>query len=138
MRTDYNPFHGVSQFCDKMVTFKSFVLDGGKDVLGEWYAAHPFEKKRWRNLWARYYNLHMHLAAQPLGGWRDPYFHKLKGYEGLGRIEINYRNIAFRHIGFFGPGGDEFTILLAAEEVDWVYQPKGCIDVSFQRMKDVK
>lgn len=120
-----------------MVTFRSF-LEGGNDVLSGWYAEHPYEKRRWQALWPRYYNLWMHLSATPIGEWKQPYFKRLTGYDGMGRIEINYRNIAFRHVGYFGPGKDEYTILYCATEVDWVYLPKGCLDVAYGRMQQIK
>ena len=121
-----------------MVTFRSFIVGTGNDVLSDWYAAYPFEKERWQNLWARYFAMHMHLSAQPIGGWSDNYFHKMAGYEGLGRIGFDYKGIAFRHLGFYGPGGNEFTILYCAVEKSWKYLPKGCIEEVYSRMSIVK
>lgn len=121
-----------------MITFKSLILSSGSDVVADWYVSHPWEKKRWQNLWVRYFTMMRHLAAQPIGGWSENYFHKFKGYEGLGRIGFDYKGIAYRHVGFYGPGQDEFTILCTAEEHSDVYLPKGCIEDSFGPMNLVK
>jgi hypothetical protein len=116
-----------------MITFKAFIENPGTDVLEDWYAAHPAE--HWLKLWARYYTIWLYLRQQPIGGWREPYFHLFTGKGGIGRIGFDFKRIAYRHIGFFGPQRNEFTIVFAAEEHDWDYMPRGCIDTAVTRMK---
>lgn len=119
-----------------MIIFRAYIENSGSDVLADWYANHP--GKRWIKLWARYYTICHHLRQQPVSGWTGSYFHFLKGKDGIGRIGFDYLRIAYRHLGFFGPGPKDFTILFTAEEHDDVYLPKGCIERAVQRMKDVK
>jgi len=116
-----------------MFTAKAYIATLGSDVLTDWYAAHP--AKRWTKLWAQYYTIWFHLRQQPAAGWTGAYFHLFTGKEGVGRIGFQHKRIAYRHLGFFGPNQDDFTVLLTAEEHDHVYLPKGCIDEAVTRMK---
>lgn len=119
-----------------MLILKAYIENAGSDVLADWYATHP--GNRWTKLWARYYTIWFHLRQQPVSGWTGPYFHFLTGKGGIGRIGFDFNKIAYRHLGFFGPGAQDFTILYTAEEHDDVYLPKGCIDKAVERMKSVK
>jgi hypothetical protein len=105
----------------------------GTDVLADWYACHP--AKQWARLWAQYYNIWMHLRQQKRNDWVKAYFHPLTGKQGVGRIGFQHRRIAYRHLGFFGPGANEFTLLYIAEEHNHIYEPKGCEDIAVSRMK---
>ena len=118
-----------------MITFKAFIENPGSDVLEDWYLAHPASKPKWVHLWARYYAMYLHLRQQPIGGWSPNYFHLFTGKEGIGRIGFDYKGVAYRHLGFFGPKGNDFTIVFPAEERQWKYMPTGCIDSAVNRMK---
>lgn len=120
-----------------MIIFKAYIENAGTDVLADWYANHT--GKDWWPLWAKYYAICHHLKQQPVRGWMvgsGAYFHLLK--DKVGRIGFSYNHIAYRHLGFFGPGPDDFSIVFTAEEHDHVYRPKGCIDRSVERMKQIK
>ncbi len=116
-----------------MFTINAYIPNPGSDVLADWYAHHP--ARQWTKLWAQYYNIWLHLRQQPRNGWTGAYFHPLTDKEGVGRIGFQHKRIAYRHLGFFGPAANEFTLLLMAEEHNHVYLPKGCTDTAVSRMK---
>lgn len=118
-----------------MFTINAYIENPGSDVLADWYEAHP--ANQWAKLWAKYYARMLYLRQQPRNGWTEPYFHLFSGKEGVGRVRLDYDGIAYRHLGFFGPAANEFTLLYVATEKNHVYTPKGCIDVAVTRMKSV-
>ena len=119
-----------------MIVLNAYITRPGSDVLADWYDGH--KGKTGAKLAARYYSMWQHQRQQPISRWTNSYFHLLKECEGVGRLGITFQNVAYRHLGFFGPGLNEFTILYAATERNWVYEPIGCIPESINRMNEVK
>jgi hypothetical protein len=116
-----------------MFTINAYIENPGSDVLDDWYLKHP--PKQWARLWAQYYTIWLHLRQQPRNGWVGSYYHPLTGKEGVGRIGFQHKRIAYRHLGFFGPQANEFTLLFLAEEHNDIYEPRGCEDIAVFRMK---
>ena len=118
-----------------MWTLKSYVENSGSDVIQLWHET--YSGKRHLKARVRLYVATKYLQQQPLAGWNGPYFHFLKGTKGLGRIGFDVGNIAYRLIGFFGPGPHEFSFLTFAEEHDDEYLPKGCKERAVSRMNSL-
>lgn len=69
-------------------------------------------------------------------GWCRPNgFDRLGGhYRALGKLRFKVRNVQHRPLGFFGPGGRTFTLLVWATERDGKFDPPGIRDTALRRM----
>ncbi len=78
-----------------------------------------------------------YLAVALLSEWHEPRARKLSGYKGLYEIRFKAGKVQQRPIGFFGPGSDEFTILVWATHKQNVYKPPKALDTASARRKAV-
>jgi hypothetical protein len=70
----------------------------------------------------------LYLKQQPRNGWSRPHFSLLHGpCAGLGEIRFKAKKIQYRPLGFFGPGPNQFTLLVGAiERGDQLQPPSAC------------
>lgn len=78
-----------------------------------------------------------YLAVALPTEWHEPRARKLGGHEGLYEIRFKAGKVQQRPIGFFGPGSDEFTILVWATHKQNVYKPSKAFDTADARRKAV-
>jgi hypothetical protein len=80
------------------------------------------------------------LRDQPIDGWsRAAGFDRLSGaYRDLGKLLFKAANAQHRPLGFFGPGENEFTLLIWATERDQKFDPPGVRDTALQRMRAIQ
>jgi hypothetical protein len=66
--------------------------------------------------------------------WKPPFARKLKGMKkgvGIWEIRVNSDRVMYRPLGCFGPGEDEFTVLIDATEVSTgVFNPRRAPDTA--------
>lgn len=79
-----------------------------------------------------------YLSTASIADWHTPHAKKLRGVEGIFEIRFKVSGIQQRPLGFFGPGTNEFTILILATHKDDVYKPSSAIDTASQRRKAVQ
>lgn len=78
-----------------------------------------------------------YLANTPRIDWRKPQAKKLQGVQDIYEIRFKAANKQYRPLGYFGPEGDQFTILIWATKKDHVYDPAEAIGSASRRRKDV-
>ncbi len=78
-----------------------------------------------------------YLAVALPSEWHEPRARKLGGHKGLYEIRFKAGQVQQRPIGFFGPGSDEFTILVWATHKQNVYKPAKALDTAAARRKAV-
>lgn len=77
-----------------------------------------------------------YLANTPKVDWHEPQAKKLSGAEEI--YEIRFKcAIQYRPLGFFGPGADEFTILVWASKKGSVWTPAQAIATAVDRRKKI-
>ena len=76
-----------------------------------------------------------YLANTPKIDWHEPQAKKLKGVENVYEIRFKAGNIQYRPLGRFGPGEQDFTILVWAYKKQSVYTPAEAIDTAEKRGK---
>lgn len=77
-----------------------------------------------------------YLANTMKVDWHEPQAKKLSGTEGI--YEIRFKSaIQYRPLGFFGPGPDEFTILVWASKKGSVWTPAEAIETAAHRKKAI-
>lgn len=78
-----------------------------------------------------------YLAIMPITEWHEPKAKKLKGYRELYEIRFKADRKQHRPIGYFGPGKDEFTILIYATHKQDIYDPSSALDSAEFRRKEI-
>lgn len=76
-----------------------------------------------------------YLANTPKIDWHEPQAKKLKGVDNVYEIRFKAGNIQYRPLGCFGPGEEDFTILVWAYKKQSVYTPAKAIDTAEKRRK---
>lgn len=77
-----------------------------------------------------------YLANTSKVDWHEPQAKKLSGIEEI--YEIRFKSaIQYRPLGFFGPGENEFTILLWASKKGSVWTPQDAIATAAKRRKAI-
>lgn len=79
-----------------------------------------------------------YLANTPKGEWKKPHAIKLQGVTDIYEIRFKANGIQFRPFGFFGPGPNEFTILVWATHKQDIYDPNDAIKTADTRRKDIQ
>ena len=116
-----------------MWTLKGYVTSGGRNELQTWYedAGAKVQAKfdaRWR-----------YLRAQPsYGAWIRPYFGRLKGEcSSFGEIRLEVENVQYRPIGWPGPFGNDFTVVICAKEKDGQFRPISTCQTAKKRRDEI-
>lgn len=78
-----------------------------------------------------------YLAITEIKSWHEPKAKKLVGFDGLYEIRFKANNSATRAIGYFGPGPNEFTILIICNHKGNVYKPADAIETAASRRKQI-
>ncbi len=68
---------------------------------------------------------------------RTPYFSPLTGYSGIYEIKFIVQSKQYRPLGCYGPGNNEFTILIGAWEKGDRFKPINAPIIAFKRRQDV-
>lgn len=76
-----------------------------------------------------------YLAETEKIDWHEPQAKKLKGVENVYEIRFKAGNIQYRPLGYFGPGKNDFTILVWAYKKQSVYTPAEAIGSAEKRGK---
>jgi hypothetical protein len=111
--------------------FKVFVSSSGRnEIQGEVnrlgdYGLAQFERSV---TWA---------AFKPKAQWGRPSVAKLQGFKLLYEIRFNSGNVEVRPLGCFGPGADEFTIVLWSTKKGSNYNPRDALNTAERRAKSV-
>lgn len=111
---------------DQFWAFYSF-LDRGNCVIHKWMDDIGIKIKAAGKIEARF----RYLAFQQ--SWEPNLAKKLKGYDDIFEIRIRYESIQFRPLGCFGPGANQFSLLIGAIEKGDVFVPKNAPEVAKQR-----
>lgn len=113
-------------------TFRTYVSPQGEEEVTTWYAAQTpnvqaaFDQ-RIRALWQ--------MKPQE---WREPYTKQLEGpCDGLIEIRFKADRAQQRPLGFYGPGGMVFTIVLMAREIGDRFEPRDACEIAQARKADV-
>jgi hypothetical protein len=70
--------------------------------------------------------------------WRRPDFDLLSGkMKGVGEIRFKVDK-QYRILGFFGPGRNDFTMLIGASKKGSSYDPQSTLESALDRMAQVK
>jgi len=112
-------------------TFRRYVTNGGRDEVGDWFEGLS-AKDQARFLTGRLELLRSTPKGQ--GIWCEPYYRDLPTY-GLGEIRTpKYGGVSYRLLGFFGPSGNDFTIVSVCEKKAWKL-PKQAFETANKRKK---
>lgn len=121
-----------SQNCDNVPwTFKVYVSASGRsDVQNDINRLNAVVKE---HLWTRL----KYLTQTRKPDWKRPQAAKLQGVEEIYEIRFFADRKQYRPLGFFGPGANEFTVLVLAIEKGTRYDPPSAIDTAGRRRKDL-
>ena len=104
-----------------------FVAGSGRGVMSEWYEYLPLEAQR------TFEDRLNYLANSPMSSWVRPMYAPAKKGSGLGKIRFKADRIEYRPLGFFGPGGQQFTLLIGAQERDRKLIPRDAVKQAMRR-----
>lgn len=68
------------------------------------------------------------------GNWSRPHFRSLTNYDGLGEIRISAQ-LEHRLIGYRGPVGFDFTVLISCTHKGKKYDPQDALNTAYDRYK---
>jgi hypothetical protein len=100
-------------------------IDGSDDPWRSWYDAQDKRVQAKHDVAMRF------LEG---GNWRTPHFRSLTNYDGLGEIKISAR-VEHRLIGYRGPAGFDFTVLMWCTHKGKQYDPKDALNTAYVRYK---
>lgn len=113
-------------------TFKTYVSPTGRndvqstvDKLDEGVLQHLLTRIRY-------------LANTDKIDWHEPQAKKLAGVKDVYEIRFQANKIQWRPLGYFGPGKNEFTILLWASHKQNIYTPAEAIDTASKRKRHIE
>ena len=109
-------------------TFKGYVAEDGKAVMEEWYESLPPKAQ------AKLSTILEHMADNHHTDRNSNHVFRLSGYKGIYEIRCRIRNILYRPLGCFGPGKNEFTLLVPAREQGDQLKPKNAPEIALKRM----
>lgn len=116
-----------------MWTVKYYVVSNGGSPFKDWYDGLGEEVR------AVFDARLDHLKQQPRNGWSMPHFRLLHGpCAGLGEIRFNARRVQYRPLGFFGPGPNEFTLLVGAIEKGGEIRPTSACAAALKYVSGLK
>lgn len=78
-----------------------------------------------------------HLAITPKIEWNEPHGKKLKNEDPLYEIRYKANNRQERALGYFGPDGDTFVIVLICYHKGRVYTPADAFKSARRRMEQI-
>ena len=78
-----------------------------------------------------------YLANTKKIDWHEPDAKKLKGVQDIYEIRFKANQVQFRPLGFFGPGEQEFTILIWASKKGDVWSPAEAISTAETRRGNI-
>lgn len=123
----------VSQNCDTIGwQFRVFVSETGSNGLQKTIDAQDEAVIQHFKVRVKY------LANTPKRDWQEPYALKLKKVTDIYEIRFKANGVQFRPLGFFGPDGNEFTILIWATHKQKIYDPHDAINTADSRRKLVR
>ena len=115
-----------------MWSFKTYVGPSGKLDVQQ-------DVDRQSEAWLEHFRARLkYLGASKAADWHTPHAKKLKGIEGIYEIRFKTSGVQQRPLGFFGPGSNQFTILILATHKDDVYKPSSAIDTATHRRKAIQ
>jgi hypothetical protein len=87
------------------------------ELISEWLSALPSKVRN------RIKTIFLYLQSQR--SWRNiPYIKKLSDCGDVCEIIIKINNIQYRPLGCYGPGKDEFTLLVGASKKERIWTPR--------------
>lgn len=102
-------------------TFHDYVDEKGDNAIHHWLNTEGKDAKAKFNRWIR------HLEATAPGGWRRPLFDTLTDEcQGLFEIRVTASGMAYRLLGFHGPGQCEPTLALGLLKNTPKVPPEDC------------
>lgn len=107
--------------------FKVFISLNGDNEILNWIDGLPI------NLQARIKRIVAYLETQK--DMRSSYFKKYKGHDNIYELRFTANNIQYRPLGCFGPGTNEFTLLIPAIEKGNKLIPKDAAIKAEERCK---
>jgi hypothetical protein len=113
-------------------TIKCFVNEHGRDLFdGDLKKQSAVARAEFRA------TLNGLRAQPPIQGWCRPFgFDRLSGkYRDLGKLRFKADKVQHRPLGFFGPGKNEFTLLIWATERDGKFYPPSVRNTALKRMR---
>jgi hypothetical protein len=123
----------ISQTCDKLGwKFNVFVSSTGSTALQKTIDEQDVVVIQQFKARVRY------LANTPRIDWKTPHALKLQGVKDIYEIRFSANGVQFRPFGFFGPGSNEFTILVWATHKQKIYDPNDAIKTAERRRKAVE
>lgn len=116
-----------------MWTIRHYVSGSGSYPFRDWYEALDEEVQAAFDARLR------SLRQQPRNGWIMPHFRLLHGpCAGLGELRFKARRVQYRPLGFFGPGPNEFTLLIGATENGGALRPKNVCAVASRYVSELR
>jgi len=107
--------------------FKIFLKDKTTDVIGDWLAGLPAKDR------AKIRSRISYLKTTAI--WPQNWCKKYEPYDDIYELRIQLGNNLYRPLGFFGPGQNEFTLLIGAKEQGDQIFPRAAPEVADARRK---
>ena len=98
-------------------TFRDYVNRRGDNEIHEWLNSRHVPKKAKAAINARL------VTLRGFPEFPENYVSAYKGRPGLFELKIRYAGAQYRPFGFYGPGRQEFTLLIGAIEKDGTIAP---------------
>jgi len=77
------------------------------------------------------------FGTSPKIDWHEPFAKKLQDVKDIYEIRFKAEKVQHRPLGCFGPGTNEFTVLIWASKKQNIYDPSGAINTADNRRKEI-
>lgn len=110
-----------------MITLRKYVSESGNDEVEAWYSGLTTKDRAKTRVKLDY-------LRSSITNWAKPSFEHITSGpgKGLGEIKFRYGRVRVRLLGFFGPYGDDFTVLKIEQKSSRTL-PKGAWETAQKR-----
>jgi Phage derived protein Gp49-like (DUF891) len=114
-----------------MIQIRDYLDERGTNPICTWMASQS-EKARGaieaRLVW---------MSTTPIP-WATQYVYKLKDQDPIWEVRVKHSSQQYRPLGYFGPGSDQFTLLIGAKEKSGRFEPAEAVKTAKVRVGRLK
>ena len=111
-----------------MWRFRTYLNDGGKGVVQKSIDGLSDKGREMFKAQLRYL-----ASTSTPEDWHEPHAKKMHGYAGMYEIRFRDGNRQQRALGYFGPGPDDFTIVMLCSKKQNDYDPHSALNTADSR-----
>jgi len=113
---------------NKYWNFKVFISENGDNEINDWLDSLSTQARKAQEYKARIKRIIVHLENQK--DMHSKYFSSYKNHNYIYRLKFRFHDDLYRVFGCFGPGENDFTLLIPVRKVAGRLEPKNAVQIA--------